>query len=61
MVEAQDQVPLSSSQIEERYAPAGTVDFLITSRTYEEAEGQPPVYGSALYRWDGVSFTEIRP
>ena len=45
-------------EIERRHGPGGLVEFWITGRTYEEAEGQPPVYGTTVYRWDGKAFSE---
>lgn len=47
-------------QIEKRYDPAGRVEFFITSRTYEEAPGQPPAYATSIFRWDGARFSESR-
>ena len=44
-------------EVEIRYGAGGSVGFLITSRTYEETPGQPPVLESDLYRWDGTGFT----
>jgi len=45
--------------IERRYGSGGVVEFWITSRTYEEAPGQPSTYAVAVYRWDGKAFSEI--
>jgi hypothetical protein len=45
-------------EIEKRYGPAGTVEFWITSRTYEERPGQPATYDTTAYRWDGQKFAE---
>ncbi len=45
-------------EIEKRYGPAGTIEFWITSRTYEEQPGQPATYDTTAYRWDGQRFTE---
>jgi len=47
-------------QVEKRYDQAGLVEFWITSRTYEEGPGAPPIYGSIVYRWDGKAFSEVR-
>ena len=44
--------------IEERRRPDRTIAFWITSRTYEEAPGQPPVYDTHVWRWDGKAFGE---
>ena len=40
-------------EVEIRHAAGGGVEFFITSRTYEEGPGQPPIYESERYRWDG--------
>ena len=32
--------------------------FWITSRTYEEETGQPPVYQTTVYEWNGTAFSE---
>lgn len=45
--------------IERRYAPDGTSEFWITSRTYEEQDGQPPAYDTMVYRWQGGEFAEV--
>jgi hypothetical protein len=50
----------AGQEIERRYAPGGTVEFWITGRTYEEGPGQPPIYATVVYRWDGKGFTERR-
>jgi hypothetical protein len=47
-------------EIERRYGPAGTAEFWITSRTYEEQPGQPPNYATTVYRWEGDRFTETK-
>jgi hypothetical protein len=44
--------------IEERRRADRTVAFWITSRTYEEESGLPPVYETRVWRWDGTNFTE---
>jgi hypothetical protein len=44
--------------IEERRRSDRTVAFWITSRTYEEEAGLPPVYVTRVWRWDGSGFTE---
>jgi len=32
--------------------------FWITSRTYEEETGQPPVYQTTIFEWNGTAFAE---
>lgn len=32
--------------------------FWITSRTYEETTGQPPVYQTTVFEWNGTAFAE---
>lgn len=44
--------------IEERRRADRTVAFWITSRTYEEESGLPPVYETRVWRWDGTAFSE---
>jgi len=44
--------------IEERRRPDRTVAFWLTSRTYEEDPGHPPVYETTVYGWNGRSFVE---
>jgi len=44
--------------IEERRRADRTVAFWITSRTYEEESGLPPVYETSVWNWDGTAFTE---
>ncbi len=50
----------AGQEIERRYAPGGAVEFWITGRTYEEGPGQPPVYASVVYGWNGKGFAERR-
>ena len=50
----------AGQEIERRYGPGGAVEFWITSRTYEEGPGAPPIYASTPYRWDGKAFSEIK-
>ena len=45
-------------EIVRRRLPDGGVEYLISSRTYEEQAGQPPSYETAIYRWDGAVFSE---
>jgi hypothetical protein len=45
-------------EIETRRRPDRKTDFWITSRTYEESSGQPPVYQTTIYAWDGTKFRE---
>ena len=47
----------AGSEIEIRRTPAGLLELLVTGRTYEEQPGQPPVYESIPYRWDGERFS----
>ena len=35
--------------------------FWITSRTYEEETGQPPVYQTTIFEWNGTAFAEPPP
>jgi hypothetical protein len=44
--------------IEERRRPDRTVAFWLTSRTYEEEPGHPPVYETTVYGWNGRAFVE---
>jgi hypothetical protein len=44
--------------IEERRRPDRTVAFWLTSRTYEEDPGRPPVYQTTVYGWNGQAFVE---
>lgn len=44
--------------IEERRRADRTTAFWITSRTYEEESGLPPVYETRVWNWDGTAFTE---
>ncbi len=48
-------------EVEIRHGPGGSVGFAITGRTFEEGAGQPPVYETTLYRWDGAAFTVAGP
>ena len=45
-------------QVEKRYDPAGRLEFWITSRTYEEAPGQPPAYGTTVYHFSDGAYVE---
>ena len=45
--------------IERREAPDGGREIRVTSRTYEEEEGQPPAYEMTIYRFDGDSFVPV--
>jgi hypothetical protein len=45
-------------EVETRRRVDKTTAFWITSRTYEEAAGQPPVYQTTIYSWDGKQFHE---
>jgi hypothetical protein len=51
----------AGSEIEIRQAPGGGLELVITGRTYEEEAGQPPVYESVPYRWDGEHFSPATP
>jgi hypothetical protein len=46
--------------IEERRRSEGAASFWITSRTYEEETGQPPVYQTTIFDWNGTVFAESR-
>jgi hypothetical protein len=46
--------------IEERRRSEGAASFWITSRTYEEETGQPPVYQTTILDWNGTLFAESR-
>ncbi|HET8948350.1 MAG TPA: hypothetical protein VFQ07_15325 [Candidatus Polarisedimenticolia bacterium] len=46
--------------IEERRRSEGAASFWITSRTYEEEAGQPPVYQTTIFDWNGSAFTGTR-
>jgi hypothetical protein len=45
-------------EVETRPRADHTTAFWITSRTYEESAGQPPVYQTIVYSWDGTQFRE---
>jgi hypothetical protein len=47
----------AGSEIEIHQTPGGRLELLITGRTYEEEAGQPPVYETIPYRWDGERFS----
>jgi hypothetical protein len=47
-----------AEEIEERRRPDRTVAFWLTSRTYEEDPGHPPVYQTTVYAWNGRAFVE---
>ena len=44
--------------IEERRRSEGPASFWITGRTYEEEAGQPPVYQTTIFDWNGTAFAE---
>jgi hypothetical protein len=48
----------AGQMVEERRRSDHTVDFWITSRTYEEEAGLPPVFETRVWRWDGSAYTE---
>ena len=48
----------AGQSIEERRRADHSVGFWITSRTYEEGAGLPPIYETRVWRWDGSAFTE---
>ena len=48
-------------EIERRYGAGGTAEFWITSRSYNEQQGQQPTYITTVYRWEGDRFTEAKP
>jgi len=45
--------------IEERRLSDRSTAFWITSRTYEEEAGHPPIFETVVYRWDGSAFNAI--
>jgi hypothetical protein len=45
--------------IEERRLSDRSTAFWITSRTYEEESGQPPIFETVVYRWDGSAFNAV--
>lgn len=45
-------------QVEQRYSPAGQIEFWITSRTYEERPGEAPAYATTVYRFENGKYTE---
>jgi len=47
----------AGSEIEIRQTAAGQLEIVVTGRTYEELPGQPPVYETIPYRWDGERFS----
>ena len=51
----------AGSEIEIRQTPDGRLELLVTGRTYEEPPGQPPVYETVPYRWDGEHFSPASP
>lgn len=51
----------AGSEIEVRQTPDGRLELLVTGRTYEEEPGQPPVYETVPYRWDGEEFSSATP
>jgi len=48
----------AGQSVEERRRPDQSIGFWITSRTYEEGVGLPPVFETRVWRWDGSAFTE---
>ena len=51
----------AGSEIEIRQTASGQLELLVTGRTYEEPPGQPPVYETIPYRWDGERFSPATP
>jgi len=51
----------AGSEIEIRQTVTGQFEILVTGRTYEERPGQPPVYETIPYRWDGERFSPANP
>jgi hypothetical protein len=45
--------------IEERRLSDRSTAFWITSRTYEEEAGHPPIFETVVYRWDGAAFNAV--
>ena len=45
-------------QVEKRYSPAGLIEFWITSRTYDEAPGEPPAYATTIYHFENGKYVE---
>jgi hypothetical protein len=43
--------------VEERRLADRSTAFWITSRTYEEEPGHPPIFETVVYRWDGAAFS----
>lgn len=39
-------------EVDLRHGPGGTMEFWITSRTYEEGVGEPLTYSTIVYAWD---------
>lgn len=48
----------AGQSIEERRRSDRSVGFWITSRTYEEGAGLPPIFETRVWRWDGSAFVE---
>jgi hypothetical protein len=48
----------AGQSVEERRRPDGSIGFWITSRTYDEGAGLPPIFETRVWRWDGSAFTE---
>jgi hypothetical protein len=46
-------------EIERRYDSTGAAEYWITSRTYDEAAGEPPAYATTVYRWTGDKFATV--
>ncbi len=44
-----------------RLGPGGATEIRVTSRTYDEEAGQPPVYDTTIYRWTGDAFESAGP
>lgn len=47
--------------IERRSAPGGGREIRVTSRTYGEDPGEPPIFETRVYRYDGEKFAPDRP
>jgi len=47
-------------QVEQRYSPAGQIEFWITSRTYDERPGEAPAYATTVYRFENGKYTETK-
>jgi hypothetical protein len=51
----------AGSEIEIGRCPGGRLELAIISRTFEEGEGQPPIYERIPYRWDGARLAPVPP